>query len=227
MKFVGAGQGPKALTAELIAGAIGQHLGLDIPEIVLLQLDPRLGRSEPNPEIQDLLRASAGINLGFRFLPAAFAYNALLRPQPSPELASRIVWFDAYVTNVDRTPRNVNMLLAESRLWLIDHGAALYFHHSWDDIDGRSRSSFPLIREHTLIQWASMLDDVDQNTVPQITDDLIRSVVQLPPSQWLIPEARLHSPDEQRALYYRFLTQRRDASTLFVQEAKRAHAQHL
>jgi hypothetical protein len=133
IKFVGAGQGRKALIAELVAGEIGRALGLHVPEIAFIELDPKLGPSEPDPEIFDLLRASVGLNLGLRYLPNAFAYNPLPTAAPSAELASAIVWFDAYVTNVDRTARNVNILLWQENLWLIDHGAALYFHHDWKE----------------------------------------------------------------------------------------------
>src|SRR5215213_1602025 len=133
MKFVGAGQGVKALVAELIAGEIGRNLGLRIPELVFMELEPGFGLNEPHEEIQDLLKASIGLNLGMRYLPSAFAYNPLMKPPPEDPLASDIVWFDAYITNVDRTPRNVNMLIWEQQLWLIDHGAALYFHHDWNN----------------------------------------------------------------------------------------------
>src|SRR5450756_566169 len=148
MKFVGAGQGPKALIAELVAGEIGRALGLRVPELALINLDPELGPSEPDPEIFDLLRLSVGLNLGMRFLPKAFAYNPILPPPLDTALASAIVWFDAYVTNVDRTIRNVNILVWEKELWLIDHGASLYFHHDWrDDYLERSRTPFPLIKD--------------------------------------------------------------------------------
>src|SRR5205823_5144030 len=133
VKFRGAGQGPRALIAELVAGEIGRALGLPIPEIVFVDLDPALGRNEPDFEIKALLDASAGLNLGLDFLPGSIAYDPAAPPRPDAALASRVVWFDAYVTNVDRTPRNTNMLLWHKRLFLIDHGAALYFHHAWRD----------------------------------------------------------------------------------------------
>ncbi|HEX7588398.1 MAG TPA: HipA family kinase, partial [Anaerolineae bacterium] len=153
MKFVGAGQGRKALIAELVAGEIGRVLGLSVPELALIELDPELGPSEPDPEIFDLLRASVGLNFGMRFLPEAFAYNPPHEPPPDPDIASAIVWFDAYVTNVDRTPRNVNILLWQNALWLIDHGAALYFHHDWKpDYIERSKTAFPLIKDHALLR---------------------------------------------------------------------------
>ena len=143
MKFSGGGHGTKALIAELVAGHIGQALGLPIPELVLIDLDASLGPSEPNAEIHDLLAASIGLNMGMRFLPKAFGYDMLLTPPPVPELASSIVWFDALVTNIDRTPRNVNLLMWRGELWLIDHGSCLYFHHRWDDYIARARTPFP------------------------------------------------------------------------------------
>jgi hypothetical protein len=224
MKFVGAGQGPKALIAELVAGEIGRSLGLQVPEIVFIELVPSLGRSEPDPEIQDLLRASIGLNLGLRYLPHAFDFNLLLKPPPDPELASQIVWFDAYVTNVDRTPRNVNMLLWEEKLWLIDHGASLYFHHSWTDYLTRSRSSFPLIKDHTLISLASRLPEADALFSSRLTPDLIREIVEFIPAVWLGQEESFASQAEHREAYISYLLSRLAASATFVEEAIHAHA---
>jgi hypothetical protein len=225
MKFVGAGQGPKALIAELVAGEIGRRLGLQIPEIVFMELVPSLGRSEPNPEIQDLLRASIGLNLGLRYLPHAFDFNLLLKPPPDPDLASQIVWFDAYVTNVDRTPRNVNMLLWEEKLWLIDHGASLYFHHSWDDYLTRSRTPFPLIKEHTLISLASRLAEADALLSSRLTPEFIREIVGFIPAVWLGQEERFASQAEHREAYINYLLSRLAASATFVEEAIHAHTQ--
>ena len=219
MKFVGAGQGPKALIAELLAGEIGRHLGLDIPEVVLLQMSPLLGRSEPNPEIQQLLRASAGLNLGLRYLPSAFAYNALLRPAVDPALASAIVWFDAYITNVDRTDRNVNMLLWENRLWLIDHGAAFYFHHDWRDYLERSQSPFAMIRHHTLLARASRLTEADATLRPRLDAATLAGIVAMLPEPWLGGEREFATVAAHREAYLAYLTSRLAAAPLFVQEA--------
>ncbi len=227
MKFVGAGQGAKALIAEVLAGEIALQLGLDMPEMVLLDLDASIGRSEADQEISDLLRASAGVNLGFRFLEGAFAYNALQKPPPPPALASAIVWFDAYITNVDRTPRNVNMLMAEERLWLIDHGAALYFHHTWDDPQMRSRSPFPFIKDHTLLRHATALRAADARLRPLLTDALLQDVVAQVPAAWLAFEPRFETAEAQRAAYVAFLQSRRDNADIFVEEALHAHAQLL
>ncbi len=224
MKFVGAGQGAKALIAEVIAGRIGLALGLNVPGMAFLLLDPVLARSEPNPEIQDLLRASAGLNLGFRFLPGALPFNQLLRPSPSPELASTIVWFDAYVTNVDRTPRNVNMLLWENRLWLIDHGAALYFHHSWDNIVERAASPFPLIRQHTLLPFASQVRELDATLRALLPDEVLRESVDVVPDAWLQPDELFQSVEDRRNAYTDYLIRRREQSAAFVEEAVHARA---
>src|SRR5215469_5506032 len=173
VKFRGAGQGPRALIAELVAGEIGRALGLPIPEIVMIEVDPVLGRAEPDSEIQSLLKASGGLNLALDFLPGALPFGPGLAQsllggpessedahQPYGNLASEIVWFDAFVTNVDRTPRNPNLLLWHRRLWLIDHGAALYFHYTWKDYLARARSGFPQVKEHVLLPFASDLLEV-------------------------------------------------------------------
>jgi len=226
MKFVGAGQGPKALIAELVAGEIGRALGLQVPELVLMELDPMLGRSEPNPEIQDLLRASANrLNLGLRYLPNALEFNMLLKPPPDSKLASTIVWFDAYVTNVDRTPRNVNMLIWEHDLWLIDHGAALYFHHDWNDYLTRSRSPFARIKDHTLISFAGALREADETLPARLTPDLIGQIVNLIPGEWLNQETSFADHTEHREAYAAYLLSRLEASSIFVEEAINARQQ--
>ncbi len=161
LKFRGAGQGPRALIAELVAGEIGRALGLPVPEIVFIELDPALGRNEPDYEIRSLVLGSAGLNLGLDYLPGSLPYNVAAPFPIDADLASRIVWFDAYVTNIDRTPRNTNMLIWNHRLWLIDHGAALYFHHAWADYRERARTPFKAIAEHALLPLATRLRAVD------------------------------------------------------------------
>ncbi len=227
MKFVGAGQGPKALIAELVAGEIGRALGLAVPEIVFMELDPRLGRTEADAEIRDLLLSSAGMNLALRFLPKAFAFNPLLRPAPDPGLASAIVWFDAYVTNVDRTARNTNILLWQSTLWLIDHGAALYFHHQWEGYAERSRTPFPLVRDHVLLPFAGALSEADVVLRERLDAQTIEGVVETIPEVWLNGEGRFASPSEHRAAYATYLKGRLEASEVFVEEAVRARSQRL
>ncbi|RIK41231.1 MAG: aminotransferase class I and II [Chloroflexi bacterium] len=227
MKFSGAGQGPKVLIAELVAGEIGRALGLRVPDLVLLHLDPALGRNERNPEIRDLLNASAGLNLGMRFLSGAFAFNPLLEPFVTPELASAIVWFDAYVTNVDRTPRNANLLLWEEELWLIDHGASLYFHYDWSNYLERSETPFPHIRQHILIDRASQVTDADATLRPLLNESVLGTIVEQIPTEWLDDEPPFDSPDAQRTGYLTYLIRRLTAAPVFVEEAVRAHAEHV
>lgn len=222
MKFVGAGQGAKVLTAEVIAGAIAERIGLHLPEMTLLYLDPVMAQTERHEEIMDLLRASSGTNLGFRFLEHAFAYNPLLNPQPMEDVtASQIVWLDSYIMNVDRTPRNVNILIAEGKVWVIDHGAAFYFHHSWSNLAERALDPFPFVREHTLLPFASELPEVDALVRAQLDDDFLRAVVDLPPDEWLEQDPRIGDAAAQRQAYFDFLRTRRDHAANFVQEAIR------
>ncbi|NJN82229.1 MAG: aminotransferase class I and II [Caldilineaceae bacterium] len=225
MKFVGAGQGPKALIAELVAGEIGRRIGLRVPEIVFMEMTPELGRSEPNPEIRDLLQASVGLNLGLRYLSGSLAFNTLLKPPLDAELASRIVWFDAFVTNVDRTPRNVNMLIWEGQLWLIDHGAALYFHYDWEGYLARSSTAFAMIKQHSLIALASALPAADAALRPQLTEAVFRAIASQIPDRWLDDEPQFRTADEQREGYVAYLTNRLAASSIFLEEAVHAHAQ--
>jgi hypothetical protein len=222
MKFHGAGQGPKSLIAEFVAGQIGRRLGLYVPELVFLEMSAVLGRSEPDPEIRELLRASAGLNLGLRYLPGAFAYNQLLTPPPDAELASDIVWFDAYTTNVDRTDRNVNLLLWQRQLWLIDHGAALYVHFDWSDYQERSRSPFPLIRQHTLLRFAGRLPDSDRRLRARLSGDDLTAIVAAVPAAWLGSEPQFADEATHRAAYVNYLASRLAASSIFVEEALRA-----
>src|SRR5437660_424571 len=180
LKFRGAGQGPKALIAELVAGEIARAAGLPVPEIVFVELDPELARTEPDPEIQDLIRASGGLNLALDYLPGAVTFDPVAE-KPDADLASSIVWFDGYVTNVDRTPRNTNMLMWHRQLHLIDHGAALYFHHSWNNYLERSRDPFLLIRDHVLLRDAHSLREADSKISARVKPDIIDSIVKLIP----------------------------------------------
>jgi hypothetical protein len=225
MKFVGAGQGPKALIAEWVVGEIGRALGLHVPKLVFMELDGAFGKSEPDQEIQDLLRASAGLNLGMQYLPHATMFNPLMKPPPDPALASNIVWFDAYVTNVDRTARNVNLLLWGEALWLIDHGAALYFHHDWGaDYLGRSRTPFTRIKDHVLLRWATELPAADARLRSRLDEGLIRDIVAAIPDAWLGNEPVFANPTENRQAYVRYLLSRLEAAPVFVEEAIRAQA---
>jgi hypothetical protein len=223
LKFRGAGQGPKALIAELVAGELARALGLLVPEIVCMELDADLARTEADPEIQDLIRASAGLNLALDFLPSALAYDPLVW-QPDAVLASRIVWFDACVMNVDRTARNTNMLLWHRRLWLIDHGASLYFQHQWDDYMARSRSPFPTIKDHVLLPIATSLEAADQECRLRLSDEVVARAVDLIPDAWLTDTETFAGPSGQREAYRRFLTARVQASQTFMEEAVRARS---
>src|SRR2546427_1334861 len=185
LKFRGAGQGPKALIAELVAGEIGRALELPVPEIVFVELDPLLGRSEPDFEIQALIKASAGLNLALDYLPGPLAFETRDIRTLDAYLPSSIVWFDAYVTNVDRTPRNPNMLFWHRRLMLIDHGSSLYFHHSTDDFLSRSRSPFPPIKDHVLLPVASALEETDAHMTKTLTPEMIQKTVDMIPGSWL------------------------------------------
>jgi len=226
LKFRGAGQGPRALIAELVAGEIARAAGLPVPEIVYAELDPELARTEPDPEIQDLIRASAGLNLALDYLPGSVTFDPLAE-QPDADLASRIVWFDAFVTNLDRTPRNTNMLMWHRRLWLIDHGAALYFHHDGGDFLARSKSPFPLVKDHVLLPFASRLQQADKAMSAALPIERIAEIVELIPDTWLAADAGSASPAERRAAYVAYFRSRLEAPRAFVEEAIRARSLHV
>lgn len=223
LKFRGAGQGAKALIAELIAGEIARASRLLVPEIVLVELDPELARTEPDPEIQDLIRASAGLNLALDYLPGSVAFDPVAT-KPEVDLASAIVWFDAYMTNTDRTARNTNMLIWHRRLWLIDHGAALYFHHTWNNYLERSRSPFSLIKEHVLLQFARALPEADLKMTEYLTPEIIESIVKLIPDAWLIKDSPFSRSDQHRDAYIEYLLSRLELRHVFLEEAIRARS---
>ena len=218
LKFRGAGQGPKALIAELVAGEIARAAGLDVPEIVLMELDPEMARSEPDPEIQALIRASAGLNLALDYLPGAVAFDPVADP-PDAALASEIVWLDAYLANIDRSPRNTNLLRWHKRLWLIDHGAALYVHHAGGDFSERAADAFPQVKDHVLLPLASALPAADAKMTARITPDIIGRIVALVPAEWL--------GGQPRETYATYLRRRLEAPRAFVEEAIRARSVHL
>ncbi|HJQ22406.1 MAG TPA: HipA family kinase [Blastocatellia bacterium] len=219
LKFSGAGQGPKALIAELVAGELGRAAGLPVPEIVFVELDAEFARTEPDPEIQHLIRASAGLNLALDYLPGSVMFDPVA-DRLDVDLASSVVWFDAYVTNVDRTPRNTNMLMWHRNLWLIDHGAALYFHHNWTGFCERSRDPFALINHHVLLRLASALEAADARLSERITPAVIADVVKMIPDAWLVDDAY-------REAYVEFLVKRLEAPRAFLEEAIRARSLHL
>jgi len=223
LKFRGAGQGPKALIAELVAGEIARAAQLPIPEIVLIELDPDLARTEPDPEIQELIKASAGLNIALDYLPGAVMFDPLA-VKPAPRLASDIVWFDAFVTNVDRTPRNANMLVWHRQLQLIDHGAALYFQHSWNEYLQRAADPFTRVKDHVLLPFAADLSEADARMSELITARVIADVVALIPDTWLGSDAVFATSRENREAYTKYLQHRLAQPHAFVQEAIRARS---
>ena len=222
VKFRGAGHGAKALVAELVSGEIGRALGLPVPELVFVELDADLARTEPDPEIFSLLRDSAGLNLALDYLPGSVTLDPAVE-RTDPELASQIVWFDGYVTNVDRSVRNTNMLMWHRRLWLIDHGSTLYFHHAagWTADGTRARDPFGLIRDHVLLPAATRLEQVDQTMAARLTADIIHGIVTCVPDSWL-PDGGADGAAVQRAAYRDYLIARLAAPRAFVEEAQRA-----
>ncbi|MDF7812076.1 HipA family kinase [Hymenobacter sp. YC55] len=221
LKFRGAGQGAKALIAELLAGELARALGLRVPEIVFITLDEAFGRTEPDEEIQDLLRASEGLNLALHYLSGAITFDALVTTV-EPKLASQIVWLDCLVTNVDRTPRNTNMLMWHKELWLIDHGAAFYFHHAWSDVAEQARRPFAQVKDHVLLPQATELEAVDAEYRAILTPERIRDIVALIPDEWLTGDSPFASVEEHRQAYVQFLETRLAASEIFVNAAQHA-----
>ena len=226
LKFRGAGQGPKALIAELLAGEIARLVGLPVPEIVFMTLEADLARTEPDAEVQSLIRASAGLNIALDYLPGSITFDPLVL-KPDDLLASSIVWFDAFICNVDRTARNVNMLLWHRRLWLIDHGAALYFHHSWNQSGIYAGNPFGLIKDHVLLGQASQLTDVDRRMRETLDQGAIDAIVRLIPDEWLADDPDFTGKDAQRDAYRRFFRARMDSSEIFLKEAVSARQSHL
>jgi len=211
LKFRGAGQGVKALVAEVVAGELARALGLAVPEIVLIEVDPALGAAEPDAEIQDLIAASHGANVGLDFLPGSLPYTPAAGLQPTPEAAAETVWLDALVTNVDRTPRNPNLLVWHDRVWLIDHGAALYFHHREWDPEGDATRAFPAIADHVLLSCAGSILDADERLAPRLTPETLADAVARVPVEWA---------DRER--YVDYLTARLAPPRGFAAEAERA-----
>lgn len=212
LKFRGAGQGVKALIAELLGGEIGRTLGLPVPEIVFVELDADLARTEPDPEIQDLIKASGGVNLALDYLPGSIMFDALIE-KPDAKLASRIVWLDAFTANVDRTPRNANMLLWHKELWLIDHGAAFFYQHNWDKFLENAANPFKQIKDHILLLFAGEIESADTELSEKLTPEILREIVELIPDEWL------ENAVEQKKIYHEFLTNRLSAKSEFVKEA--------
>ncbi len=227
LKFRGAGQGPRALVAEVVAGELARAMGLRVPELVLVRLSPDLGRAEPDSEIRALLQGSTGLNLGVDYLPGSITFDPVAGPAPGAEEASQTVCFDAYVMNVDRTAKNPNLLFWHRALWLIDHGAALYFHHAWETALANRTSPFPQVRAHVLLPWATQLPAAEATLRQKLSPEVLQHTVGLLPDDWLVGEASVGRPEDTRAAYLAWLSARLDASAVFVAEAERARAQLL
>ena len=221
LKFKGAGHGVKALIAELIGGEIARVLKLKMPELVFANLDEAFGRSEADEEIQDLLQGSQGLNLAMHYLSGAINYDPVVTVVDA-KLASQIVWLDAYITNVDRTFRNTNMLMWHKELWLIDHGACLYFHHSWNNWEKHAKSPFALIKDHVLLPQAAVLEEVDADFKAILSPEVLQSIVNLIPEEWLVWQDSDETPDALREIYLQFLLIRLNHSEIFINEAQNA-----
>ncbi|AEV98571.1 aminotransferase class I and II [Niastella koreensis] len=221
LKFRGAGQGIKALIAELIGGEVARALGMKVPELVLANLDTAFGRTEPDEEIQDLLKASVGLNLALHYLSGAITYDPAV-VKIDARLASQIVWLDCLLMNVDRTPRNTNMLIWHKELWLIDHGATLYFHHNWPNWKEQALKPFAQVKDHVLLPQASQLTEVDAAFRAVLSPERIRAIVDLVPEEWLTTDLQEASAAERRQVYAEFLITRIASSHIFVNEAQHA-----
>ncbi len=226
-KFRGAGQGPRALIAELVVAIVARELELPVPEPAVIELPPGVGDAEGDPEIRELLDRSRGVNMGLRYLDGAFNFDAQAAGDLVPAaLAADVVWLDAFVTNPDRTARNPNLMIHDRRPWLIDHGTALYAHHDWSGVNGaRTRTAFPLIREHVLLLLAGDIAAADGRLAPRLTRDVLAGTLdQVPDALLMDPLARgpFDSADDARARYVRYLVERLEAPRAFVDEAVRA-----
>jgi hypothetical protein len=223
LKFRGAGQGKKALIAELIAGEIGRALGLPVPRLAYMLLDPALGRNEPDYEIRTLLESSAGLNLAMDYLPGSITFDPMANTVDA-ELASEIVWFDAFIMNVDRTARNTNMLMWHKKLYLIDHGASLFFHHQWETAANKFESPFVAIKDHVLLRFANDIVEAGRRFKSKLNIDMLRSIVPLIPDDWLHGESYFSNANDHRSAYLDFLLKRIASSNIFEQEVVRAKA---
>ncbi len=221
VKFRGAGQGPLALVAELVAGEIGRALGLQVPELVFAEIDAELGRNEPDAEIRHLLRASTGLNLALDYLPGSTTFDPAAGDRATPEIASLAVWFDAFVQNVDRTPRNPNLLVWHRSLYFIDHGAALFFHHNWETAEEKNGSPFAASRQHVLLPWASAIADASAIAHQRLTPAVLRAILHEVPDAWIA--ANSTNAEQRRAQYFEYLSHRLATAVNFEQEAIRAH----
>lgn len=226
LKFRGAGQGKKVLISELVAGQIGKLVGLPIPELVFAELGTDLARTEPDPEIQRLIRASGGLNIAMDYLPRSITFDPISQTIDRAT-AARVVWFDSFIMNVDRTIRNTNMLMWHKKLYLIDHGASLSFHFNWPTAVERAESPFSLIKDHVFLKLSEDLEKVDAEMKSKITETELAKIVQSIPAEWLEGEAAFSSVESHRTAYLEFFTRRLASSKQFVQEAIRARTTNL
>ncbi len=222
VKYRGAGQGPKALVAELLAGEIGRALGLPVPDAVLIDVASDFGRLEIDYEIGHLLRTSEGINYALDYLPGSITYDPLVPPAPDGAFAADVVWFDAFTTNPDRTPRNANMLEWHGRIWLIDHGAALFFHHAWADVMARAGDRFERVTQHVLLPFADDLRAADARARERLSGSVFERILAAVPDSWLRLGYADEAPDAVRDHYLRYLLARLASSAAFVEQAQRA-----
>ncbi|KQR92627.1 aminotransferase class I and II [Chryseobacterium sp. Leaf180] len=220
LKFRGAGHGVKMLISELLGGKIAEALGLPIPELVFANLDVDFGRTEADEEIQDLLKFSEGLNLGLHYLSEAIAFDPSIKIDPL--LASKIVWLDAFITNIDRTFKNTNLLIWHQELWIIDNGASFYFHHSWQNFDAAAKTPFKYVKDHVLLPQATLLDEADAFAHEVLTENLLQEIVNMLPAEWLHWDDAEENPEEIREIYFNFLKTRLAHSQIFLNEAKNA-----
>ncbi len=223
VKFRGAGQGILALIAELLAGEIGRALGLRVPEIVFMEIDAALGRNEPDYEIRRLVKASTGVNLALDYLPGSTMFDRAARDVAPADEASMLVWFDAFTQNIDRTPRNANLLVWHRKLYPIDHGAALYFHHDWPTMKNKIASPFAEIKHHILLPWAREIGTAARTAHERLTEAVVNDIVNLVPDQWLEAIPGGVNAAERRAGYVEFFTRRLASSAAFEEEATSAY----
>lgn len=223
LKFRGAGQGKKALVAELIGGEMARRLGLNMPELVFLDLDASFSKTEPDEEIQDLLKFSVGLNLGLHFLSGALTYDPHIMAV-DPLIASKVVLLDSLITNIDRTPRNPNLLLWNHQLWLIDHGACLYFHHNWQNWETAIARTFPPVRDHILLPQATRLKEAEEMLIQTFDDSWFTALLAIIPDEWLEEESDALTPAEKRNAYLEYLLTRMSNVYLFTKEAEDARS---
>lgn len=220
LKFRGGGHGVKMLISELLGGKIAEVLGLQIPELVFANLDVDFGRTEGDEEIQDLLKFSEGLNLGLHYLSGAIAFDTSVKIDHY--LASKIVWLDAFITNIDRTYKNTNLLMWHKELWVIDNGASFYFHHNWQNFDAAAKTPFKYIKDHVLLPSASKLEEADAFAKSVLNEEIFREIVNLIPEEWLQWDDVDENPEEIREVYFQFMKTRLEHSEIFVNEAKNA-----